>query len=887
MFGGNVTMHTLEKEDVCRKMNVDPAAGLSEAEAADRLKKYGPNKLQEGKKKTIVQMFLEQLKDPMIYILGAAVLISCFLREFSDAVIMMGVILINAIIGTVQENKAEQSLDALKEMSSPSAMVRRGGVTREIPSAELVPGDIVVLEAGRVIPADLRLLDSVNLKIEESSLTGESVPVEKDAGFKGEGEIPLGDRINMAYQSTFVTYGRGEGVVVATGMETEIGNIAKLINDTEQELTPLQKRLGDLSKLLGIICVALCVMFLVVGILQKRDLAEMLITAISLAVAAIPEGLTAIVTIVLALGVQRMVKANTIVRKLPSVETLGSVSVVCSDKTGTLTQNRMTVTRLWQDGEMQSAEEADYDKFRTLIDGMSLCSDASVDGEIRLGDPTELALVDLSILKGVPKALLDQKYPRVFEMPFDSDRKMMTTVHQREDGSTISYTKGATDVILQHCVSVVKGGGTEPLTEADKAGIMLASKAMADEALRVLALAVRPGNNKAVENELIFVGLVGMIDPPRPEAKEAVARFKEAHVRTVMITGDHKDTAFAIARELGIADDPSQCISGTEIDALTQDQLNEKVDSLRVFARVSPENKVQIVKALKSHGYIVSMTGDGVNDAPSLNAADIGVAMGITGTDVAKSAADMVLTDDNFASIEKAIFEGRIIYNNIRKTVLFMLSSNFGEIITMCGSIFAGLLSPLKAIHILWINLITDSLPALALGVDGGTKSIMKEPPRDPHEGLFAHGGFALTLGYGALIACATLAAYLIIPIETILAAGGQLSVKAIDDALTGDVYMRSQTYAFTVLGISELFHAIGMRDTKTSIFRMNHLNNKTMIIAFFAGLALQVLVTEVPFFVNAFQTSSLSLMEWLRLLLLSSAPLWMHEIIVLFRRNK
>lgn len=880
-------MHTLGKEDVCLKMKVDPAAGLSEAEASERLKEYGPNRIQEGKKKTVIRMFLGQLMDPMIYILGSAVIISCILGEFSDALIMLGVIMINAVIGTVQENKAERSLDALKEMSSPSAMVRRGGVTREIPSAELVPGDIVVLEAGRVIPADLRLLDSVNLKIEESSLTGESVPVEKDASFKAEGEMPLGDRINMAYQSTFVTYGRGEGVVVGTGMNTEIGNIAKLINETKQELTPLQKRLGDLSKLLGMICVALCVVFFAVAIIQKRDMAEMLITAISLAVAAIPEGLTAIVTIVLALGVQRMVKANTIVRKLPSVETLGSVSVVCSDKTGTLTQNRMTVTRVWLDGEMESAEDADYDKYRTLIDGMSLCSDASVDRDIRLGDPTELALVDFSIAKGVPKTLLDEKYPRVFEMPFDSDRKMMTTVHAREDGSTISYTKGATDVILENCVSIIKGGSAVPMTDADKAGVLMASKSMADDALRVLALAVRPGNNRAVENELIFVGMVGMIDPPRPEAKEAVARFKEAHVRTVMITGDHKDTAFAIARDLGIAEDPSQCISGTEIDALTQEELNAKVDDLRVFARVSPENKVQIVNAFKSHGYIVSMTGDGVNDAPSLNAAGIGVAMGITGTDVAKSAADMVLMDDNFATIEKAIFEGRIIYNNIRKTVLFMLSSNFGEIITMCGSIFAGLLSPLKAIHILWVNLITDSLPALALGVDGGTKNIMKEPPRDPDEGLFAHGGMALTVGYGALIALTTLAAYLIIPVETLLAAGEKISVSAIDALLTGDVYRRSQTYAFTVLGVSELFHAIGMRDIKTSVFRVDHLSNKTMIAALIAGFALQVMVTEVPFFVSAFQTSSLSLAEWGRLLLLSSAPLWMHEIVVLFIRKR
>ncbi|HRV33204.1 MAG TPA: HAD-IC family P-type ATPase, partial [Anaerovoracaceae bacterium] len=636
-------MYRHTQEEALQTLDVSRQRGLSSSEVQRRLEEHGPNAFEEKKPKTLLQMFLSQLRDPMIYILMGAVVISAALGEFSDAFIIVAVILLNAVVGVVQESKAEKSLEALKQLSSPTAMVRREGKVSEIPAAELVPGDIVLLEAGRIVSADLRLLSSVNLKIEESALTGESVPVEKDADFVAEGDLPLGDRINMAYLSTAVAYGRGEGVVSYTGMDTEIGKIARMISEAGTEMTPLQKRLADLGKVLGIVAVVLCVGLFGVAMLQGRDLMDMLLTAISLAVAAIPEGLPAVVTIVLALGVQRMVKVNTIVRRLPSVETLGSVSIVCSDKTGTLTQNKMTVTRLFMNDATEEATRAEYEVYRLLINGMILCSDASVEDGVRLGDPTELALVDLGLAKGITKEALQERWPRINEQPFDSTRKMMTTVHKSRDGETISYTKGAMDNIIRNCPQILKDGEIHALTGPDQERIEAAARDMAADALRVLALAVRWDNTEAEESDLVFVGLMGMIDPPRPEAAEAVQIFKEASVTTVMITGDHKDTAYAIAKELGIAHSTDQCIAGDELSRLTQEELNSRVMDLRVFARVSPENKVMIVNAYRSHGHIVSMTGDGVNDAPSLNAADIGVAMGITGTDVAKGAADMVL----------------------------------------------------------------------------------------------------------------------------------------------------------------------------------------------------------------------------------------------------
>lgn len=880
-------MYYLKKAaDVCLELGTAYDEGLSLNEVLARLEKDGPNSLVEKKPKTKLQMFLAQLKDTMIYILFAAAAISVMLDEVTDAAIILLVVLINAVIGMVQESKAEAALLALKNLSSPSAMVRRGGKTIEIPARELVKGDIVLLEAGRIIPADLRLTQSVNLKIEESALTGESVPVDKDAEFVAAEETGIGDRINMAFSSTSVAYGRGEGVVVYTGMDTEIGKIAALINETAEELTPLQKRLNDLGKVLGMAAIVIVAAMFGIAVLQGRDIIEMLITAISLAVAAIPEGLTAVVTIVLALGVTRMVKVNTIVRKLPAVETLGAVSIVCSDKTGTLTQNKMTVTKVYYDKTERDAKDITYDQNKVFVNGFVLCNDASAKDGVRIGDPTELALLDMGAAMNLSREKLEQETPRINELAFDSSRKLMTTVHREKDGRVISYTKGAMDVLLNRCSSILILGKVSDIEDSHKKEIAETAAKMAKKSLRVLALGFKEGDDSASEENLTFVGLVGMIDPPRPEAKNSVSEFKNAGITTVMITGDHRDTALAIARDLGIADDESQCITGHELNEISQEQLNKMVEILRVFARVSPEHKVMIVKAFKSNGRIVSMTGDGVNDAPSLKAADIGVAMGITGTDVAKGAADMVLTDDNFSTIEKAVAEGRGIYQNIKKTVLFLLSSNFGEVISMFTAIAAGLASPLQSIHILWINLITDSLPGLALGVDPKDSDIMKSKPRDPNESLFANGGLLFTVYNGFMIAAITLGAFIWSPVIHLADAGREVTLEGIKLMLKDpDILMHAQTYAFTTLGVSQLFHAIGMRNYDKSLFRMNHLENKAMLGAFLVGLMLQIAVTEIPFLTVVFETVKLSLAEWFNLILISMVPLLSHEVIVLLKK--
>lgn len=881
-----------DKMSVLEEFEVSQQAGLSTEDAAARLEKHGRNEFQEGKKKTKLQMFIEQLKDPMIYILMVATALSAVLGEWADAVIIVAVILLNAVIGMVQEAKAEASLEALKKMSSPMALVRRNGQLVEVPSPEIVPGDIVILEAGRVVPADIRLLETVSLKIEEAALTGESVPVEKDAEFIAEGEITLGDRINMACMSTNVAYGRGEGIVVATGMNTEIGKIATMLNNAVEEMTPLQKRLADLGKLFGILSVGLCVALFIFALVQGRDVVEMFLTAISLAVAAIPEGLPAVVTIVLAIGTQRMVKVNTIVRKLPAVETLGAVSIVCSDKTGTLTQNKMTALKAYAYEELESMVPEQLNerkdevaaKFDKLIKGFIYCSDAEVTETGRIGDPTELAFIDLGINFGITKKELNEAAPRINELAFDSDRKLMTTVvKEAETGKIVAYTKGALDRLIPLCINMTAPDGTvRPITEDDKRKIDEAASIMTNDALRVLALAVKEDDDTATEADLTFLGLIGMIDPPRPEAKDAIEVFDGAGVRTIMITGDHRDTAFAIAKDLGITNDKNQVISGDELNEMTQEELNARVDNLRVFARVSPENKVMIVQAFKSHGYIVSMTGDGVNDAPSLKAADIGVAMGITGTDVAKGAADMVLMDDNFATIKKAIEEGRNIYSNIKKSVIFLISSNLGEIVTMFVAIMAGLAAPLKAIHILWVNLITDSLPGLALGMDDGDPHIMSRKPRDPNESLFAHGGYITVFLFGGLIGAITLMSFLFPSIHALNAQGMAVNLANIKLMLEEPhIYMQSQTYAFTVLGISELFNAAGMRNLDRSYFAIKHFNNKMMIVAFVVGFALQIAVTEIDFMENVFGTTELSLQEWLVLTVISMAPILLHEIYV------
>ena len=862
--------------------------GLTQAEAEARLHTYGRNELEEPPRRSMAKRFIDQLCDSLIFVLLAAAVISVMLGEWGDAAVILAVVTLNGVVGVIQEGKAEKAVESLKQMTRLRAVVVRGGEQREIDAAGLVPGDLVILDAGRQVPADLRLIWSAGLKIEESSLTGESVPVEKDHTFSAGDRTSLGDRKHMAFMSTNVVSGRGRGVVIATGMDTEIGKIAGMLGGVPEEDTPLQRRLADLGKLLSILAILLCAALFVLAVCQGRNLPEMLITAISLAVAAVPEGLPAVVTIVLALSVTRMVKVHTIVRRLPSVETLGAVNIVCSDKTGTLTQNRMKVVRCYlgmEDitaGKLKNQPAGNEDR-RAFFECLALCNDGEISGNHRLGDPTELTLLDLCLENGFDHGKLEKNHPRAGELGFDSARKMMTTFHRTPDGP-VSYTKGAPDEVLKRCAYVLKKGKEVPMGNRERREILNAVERMSGEALRTLAAAMARDVSGPTEKQLTFIGLAGMADPVREEARQAVKKFKDASVKTGMITGDHANTALAVARELGIAKDPSQCMTGAQIDGMDDETFKRRISGITVFARVSPDHKVRIVQAFKSLGNIVAMTGDGVNDAPSLKAADIGVAMGLGGTDVAKQASDIILADDNFATIEKAIEEGRGIYENIKKSVLFLLSSNFGEIMTMFAAIACDIAAPLKASHILWINLITDSLPALALGVDeNDMDDLMARPPRDEKESLFAHGGLRCTVFYGLLIGGVSLAAFLMAPFAALTESGREATWAALTESLGNPMILsRAQTYAFTVLGLSQLFHAVGMRNMRKSVFAMDHLSNKLMIAAFFAGVALQAAVTEIPFLVHAFQTVRLSAGEWGRLLLLAAAPLFAHEVICL-----
>ena len=897
------------KEEILKELRVDDKEGLNSEEVKKRQEKYGKNELKEEKKKNWIQIFISQLNDPLIFVLFAAISVTIgvslfetintiksgetfnFLEtgDWPDVIIILAVIILNAVVGTVQEIKANTSLEALKKMSSPESTVLREGKRQKIKSNELVPGDIVFIEEGDTVGADLRLIETTNLKINESSLTGESVPVNKDANITFSEKVGIGEKINMAFMSTPVSYGRGVGVVVKIGMNTEIGKIANALNNDKQEQTPLQKVLSSLTKTLGILTLIIVFCVLIVNLMwifidgkggEIESYIEAILSSVSLAVAAVPEGLAAVVTIVLSIVVQKMVKANTIVRKLPSVETLGAVSIICSDKTGTLTQNKMTVIKAYVNSNIVNNDEFNNQNegLVLLSKGLSLCNNAIIDnGEY--GDPTEIALVAFSNKLGMSKKELEAISPRIDEIPFDSNRKMRSTMHV-ENNKKIIYTKGAIDSILKHTTRILDNGKIRKIEKEDIENINKINSEFSSCALRVLALGMN-NNDLLVEKDLIFIGLVGMIDPPRVEAKEAVTTLKEAGITTIMITGDHKDTAFAIAKELGICQFKEQCITGSEVDGMSKEELQKVVKEARVFARVSPNNKVQIVNAFKDNGNIVAMTGDGVNDAPSLTAADIGIAMGITGTDVAKSAADMILTDDNFASIEKAVEEGRNIFSNIKKTVLFLLSTNITEVLAMFFIIAVGLPSPFLAIHLLWVNLVTDSFPSIVLGMSEKNPDCMKKKPRNIHESIFANGGkFTIAL-YGFIITLAGIIAYLV-PAWM----NGVFSYSSIKTLYSSELYLlQAQTMAFTTLALSELIHMVGISDTERSFIHV-FLDKKWMMgLAVIVGVILQIIVIEIPLISRLFSTANLNFYQWIVTCLLAFIPLIVHEIIVVVKK--
>lgn len=893
---------TKSQNDVLKELNVDPKVGLTTDEVNNRLEKYGQNKLKGKAKKTLLQLFIAQLQDILIYVLIAAAVINLIVdirHGWTDALIIMAVVLINAVVGVVQESKAEKALEALQQMTTPKSLVRRNGEVIEVNSEDLVPGDILVIDAGRFIPADVRLIESANLQIEESALTGESVPSEKNADFITKDEkIPVGDKENMAFMSTMATYGRGEGVVVATGMETEIGKIAKILDEDENTLTPLQIKLDELGKILGYIAMGICAVIFVVGIIQKRPVLGMFMTSISLAVAAIPEGLVAIVAIVLAMGVNKMSKKNAIVRKLPAVETLGAVNIICSDKTGTLTQNKMAVVKTYTLDNLREVPSKGRDfvanKDETeLIRSFVLCSDASIDSGQDIGDPTEVALVVLGDRFNLEKNTLNTKYKRVSENPFDSDRKLMSTLNEETDGKYRVHTKGAIDNILLRADKILLDGKIVVLTEEMKEKILKAATEMSDDALRVLGVAFKDVDTvidpEEMEKELVVVGIVGMIDPPRTEVKDSITEAKNAGITPIMITGDHKNTAVAIAKELGIATDISQSLTGAEIDELSDKEFSENIGKYKVFARVSPEHKVKIVRAFKQKGNIVSMTGDGVNDAPSLKFADIGVAMGITGTDVSKGASDMILTDDNFTTIVHAIEEGRNIYNNIKKTIIFLLSCNLGEIICIFLSTLLNWDLPLVATQLLWVNLVTDTLPALALGIDPGDKDVMKRSPRNPKESFFSEGAGVRAVIGGTLIGLLTLVAFYLGISETGMIGNlGQLEALAkAGNVAAKHALTQGRTMAFIVLTVSQLFYSLTMRNSQKTIFEIGIFKNKYLIGSIIIGIVLQIGLTSFAPIAQIFKVTNISFGNWDIVLMFTLIPFAVNEVIKLISRKK
>jgi Ca2+-transporting ATPase len=875
-------------EEILAELKSSTTTGLTQEEAARRLEEYGYNQLVSKRKKTFFQMFIAQFKSFMIIILFIAAIISGVIGVYDgegllDTFVILGILLINALIGAIQERKAESSLEALKNMAAPITKVVRDGSVSEIHTKDLVPGDIVILETGAIIPADVRLIEAINLKIQESSLTGESVPVDKRTETLTGDDIALGDRINMAFSTGMVTYGRGRGVVVETGMGTQVGKIADMLQHAEDIETPMSRRLGQLGKILGIAALAICALIFVVGILYGNSVLSMFMTAVSLAVAAIPEGLPAVSTIVLAIGVQRMVKKNAIIRTLPSVETLGSATVICSDKTGTLTQNKMTVVEAYVNNKRDLINRAApasilNDEEMRLLTISLLCADAQLringDGSLSFsGDPTETALLDFGVLYNVYKDNLEKEFPRVAEIPFDSERKRMTTVNQVSEKVTRVNVKGGLDEVLSVCNRIIIKGEIRSITAEDADRIRSTNEEMANSALRVLAMAYKdlhhaPKNVEIgeIENELIFIGLLGMIDPARPEVVDAVAKCNTAGIRPVMITGDHKATALAIAKEIGIYAENSVAITGAELEKLSDKEFNANVASYSVYARVAPEHKVRIVKAWQSNNEVVAMTGDGVNDAPALKQADIGAAMGIVGTDVAKGAADMVLTDDNFATIVSAVEEGRRIYDNILKAIQFLISSNIGEIFLLLVTSIFNLGAPLLPIHILWVNLVTDSLPALALSVDPAEKDIMQRKPRNSKKGFMTGGMIYRIMYQGLMIGSIPLVAFL-------------MGLREQDVVL-------GQTMAFATLMFAQLVHVRNMHSNSRISFSTNPFLNKPLIAAILGSAGLALIVLLVPPVRDAFRLTAMDGKHWLIVMSLSLIPIVVVDLFKLLKIN-
>ncbi len=891
----------IESEDIAASLETDMEQGLDPSKASQRLGDHGPNELRQAPPVSPWKLFFDQFKGFIIWVLIGAAVVSGIAGEWIDTLIIFAIVVLNALMGFVQEFRAEKSLAALKKLASPTAKVIRGDEHQVIPAAEVVPGDIIELEAGDSIPADGRLIwTTANTAVQEASLTGESTAVNKSTETLDQEEASLGDRVNMVYMGTAVTNGRARAIVTQTGMDTELGHIADMLDRVEDDLTPLQQKLELFGKKIVVVCLVLVGLVFLMGLLHHgtEAIMETLLTAVSLAVAAIPEGLPAVVTIALALGVQRMVKRNALIRKLPSVETLGCATVICSDKTGTLTKNEMTVQSLFTGGQFIEVTGTGYDpvgKFKQADEVMDpsqspdlemllkigvLCNGAQLteteeEGDYQVvGDPTEGCLLTLAGKAGMEKDTLEDQQPAEDEIPFDSERKKMTIIRHAE-GQRIAYVKGAPDQLLEDCTHIQIDWETLPMTEAHRAAIMAANDQMAGESMRILAAAFRVLDEgvtqisvDAIETDLVFMGLYGMMDPPREEVKTAIAECLSAGIRPVMITGDHKSTAVAIATQLGFFKEDSQALAGAEIDTLTDDALAERVEQIAVYARVSPEHKLRVIRAWRSRGQIVAMTGDGVNDAPALKEADIGVAMGITGTDVTKEVADMVVTDDNFASIVAAVEEGRGVYDNIRKFIHYLLSCNAGEIMVMFVASLFGLPAPLLAVHILWVNLVTDGLPALALGVEPIDPAAMERPPRPPAEPVVTLQSGRKLVWQGALMAACCLISFLV-------AYGGD-----------ENNLRRARTVAFIVLACSQLFHAFNCRSLKLSLFKIGVRSNPKLIAAVTFSFLVQVAVVYVPFLQTAFKTEPLSLQDWALILLVSSIPLWVVEGVKAIKRS-